>query len=237
MTDLNDFRAVLRKADPDQRPLDIEQIMIKGARVRRRHRLAVGTTSGLAVVALLIGGSQVARLTSPTSTPTAPSVQFGAPGLPEGPDDGRLGEVVPTGLTLPSGGEWVLSMKRIDSPALPDTSFGITLGVRQADGTIVYGTTANENVGSDRSAGFHAITGAMNVDGEDIPPFGYYVGAAAKITAKVKGRTVRAGQAAWSEDPSVVLFWFPPKSQLSSLAAFDREDGLLPAGKAKVTVG
>jgi hypothetical protein len=237
MTDINDFRTVLQQLDPDQCPLDIAQIMIKGARVRRRHRLAVGATSGLAVVALLIGGSQVVRLTSPTPTATAPSVQFGAQGLPEVPDDGRLGEVVPTGLTLPSGGEWVLSMKRIDSPDLPDTSFGITIGIRQADGTIVDGTTANETEGSDRSAGFHAVIGAMNVDGQDIPPFGYYVGAAAKITATVKGKTVRAGQAAWSEDPSVVLFWFPPKSHLSNLAAFDRENRLLPPGKTKIGVG
>ena len=92
--------------------------------------------------------------------------------------------------------------------------------------------------GSDRAPGFHAVSGAMNVEGDDIPAFGYYAGPATKITAG----GVRARQAVWSEDPGVVVFWFHPADvpenfTASNPAAFDRAGRKLPTGHSEVGVG
>jgi hypothetical protein len=78
----------------------------------------------------------------------------------------------------------------------------------------------------------------MDVDGVDFPFFGYYVGPARKI---VSGK-VTAQQQAWSEDPSVIVFWFDPADApqgftAKALTAYDKGGDKLPVGNRKPGVG
>jgi len=64
------------------------------------------------------------------------------------------------------------------------------------------------------------------VGDQHIPVFGYFSGPAAKITTSVHGQTVAANLATWTEDPSVVFFWFDPdlvadSASLTPLIAYD----------------
>jgi hypothetical protein len=259
MSDLNEFRAALRATDPGLRPLDIPTIMQAGARVRRRRRLAVGTSSGFAVLALLIGGAQVtgavgraappvpdaapgaaAAPSSPAATVMASRLQSSAP-EPAPTDAGALGRVVATDLPA-GGGTWVIHMKRIDNEQLPDITVGIMASRLLPSGELEPLYTANETEGSDRSPGFHAVSASQVIDDATMPAFGYYVGSAAKITGRAGGRTVTAQQARWSEDRNVVLFFFdprsvPPGSDLTRLTAFDANGDRLPTGDATPAVG
>lgn len=237
MTDLNEFRAALRAPDPDQRSLDIAQIMTKGARVRRRRRLAVGATSGLAVVALLVGGSQIAELGVPRSD--GPGISIGAPGPVRPEIDGQLGEVIDTGIPAVKG-TWVLYGNKVEG--MSDTSFGVTLGRRLTTGALTAEVMSNEAEGSDRAPGFHAVSGPMGLDAGTTPMFGYYVGAPALITGTVGRRRITATLAVWSEDQSVVVFWFDPKDvpsngKIKNLAAYDGTGNELPVGNASIGVG
>jgi hypothetical protein len=90
----------------------------------------------------------------------------------------------------------------------------------------------NEVDRSDRSAGFHGLTAAMDVEDVDVPAFGYFVGPAARVVGVLDGRRVAAHQAAWSENPRVVVFWFdladvPLGSSPSRLDAYDRDGNRL----------
>ena len=160
-----------------------------------------------------------------------PPASLSAAAAPTQPD--VLGDVIDTG----SGG-WVLYAKAVDIAALPDTHFGIMAGHKNADGTLTDSVMANEAEGSDRAPGFHAVQGSMNVDGKQTPTFGYYAGSAAKITGTAKGKTVTAGQATWSEDPSVKVFWFDPAvSGVGHLAAYGADGKKLTTGNSGIGVG
>jgi hypothetical protein len=70
-----------------------------------------------------------------------------------------------------------------------------------------------------------------------VPEFGYYAGAAVKITGTVAGRLVRAHTARWSADPGIVIFWFTPAGDpatatVTGLAAYAAAGRRLPAGHA-----
>jgi len=228
MTNLDDLVDAMA-APPDfaPRPIDLASVMAAGGRVRRRRRLVAGAASGLAVAALLVGGAQFA------ASQAAPDRSGPAPAAEQRADNGVLGEAIATGR-----GEWLLFATPIDRADLPDTHFGLNLGLPGPNGRPVSVVTTNENKGSDRTPGFHAIEGAMEVNGSKTPTFGYYVGPATKITATAKDTTVTARQAAWSEDPSVVVFWFDPDARsLDHLRAYDSDGRALPAGDNKVTVG
>lgn len=142
-----------------------------------------------------------------------------------------LGDVIDTG-------DWLLYAKSVDIAALPDTHFGIMAGHKKADGTLDDSVMTNETEGSDRAPGFHAVQGSMNVGGKQAPTFGYYVGSATKITGTAHGKTVTAGQATWSEDPSVKVFWFDPAvSGVGQLAAYGADGKKLPTGHSGITFG
>jgi hypothetical protein len=97
---------------------------------------------------------------------------------------------------------------------------------------------ANEVKGSDRSPGFHAVQGSMQIDAGKSPTFGYFVGPVARITAKAGGKTVAAKHAVWSEDPSVTVFWFDPAAGTpKDIRAYDKDGNRLPGGAAQVGVG
>jgi hypothetical protein len=134
--------------------------------------------------------------------------------------------VIRTGLRARHG-EWVFYAVEVSEPALPGTRFGIMAGRRLPGGSLAGDVVTNETSGPDRSAGFHALSGPMTVHGEDVPAFGYVVGTVARITVVAAGKPVTARHAVWSEDPSVVVFWFdpaavPPGTRLTDLTAYDR---------------
>jgi hypothetical protein len=62
--------------------------------------------------------------------------------------------------------------------------------------------------------------------------------AAAKITARIGGRTVTARQAPWSADAAVKFFWFDPQEgMVSDLKAYDSKGRALPVGNNGVGSG
>jgi hypothetical protein len=100
----------------------------------------------------------------------------------------------------------------------------------------------NETKGPDRAPGFHSGEGPMTVEGEQAPAFGYYVGPARRITVKANGKTVTAKQATWSDDPSVVVFWFDTArvkhgAALTGATAYDKAGKKLARGSAGFGVG
>ena len=255
MTDLNDFRAALRAPDPQLRPLDVEAIMVAGTRVRRRRRLTVGAGSALAVMALLLGGSQVVRITQQpaVTTPGAAAETSQKPTATAPPRNPAVspparnavgewwGNVVRTGIRG-SDGEWVMFARQVEGKGAGQVTLGVTMGQRLESGEVVDVSGSNETEGSDRAPGFHAVSGPTNLDGEDVPAFGYYVGSPARITARVSGRSVTARSAVWSEDPSVVFFWFDmktvgPRSDPDRLRAYDDTGKELPAGNNRIVYG
>ena len=166
------------------------------------------------------------------STPASAEPSEPGPAASE-PAPKILGDVIRTG-----SGDWVLYAQEIKEKAIPKTHFGIMLGRQKAGGEPTADVMANEAEGSDRSPGFHAVEGSMEVNGHQTLTFGYYVGAAKKITGKAHGKTVTAGLATWSEDSSVHVFWFAPSIQgIGSLAAFDKDGHKLPSGHSSVGVG
>ena len=144
-----------------------------------------------------------------------------------------VGDVVPAGF-----GGWSFWAQKVDSAELPKVRFGVMAGKRTGDG-LTGVVMSNETEGSDRAPGFHAVQTGMNVGGSDTPTFGYYAGPAAKITAK---GGVTAKQAVWSEDSTVVFFWFDPAQvgagfSPEDLAAFDAAGRKLPTGNNGPAVG
>jgi hypothetical protein len=239
MNDLDDLRHAL-ESPPGYAPrsLDLGPIMEAGGRLRRRRRLAAGAAGALAVLVLLVGGSQLAGFRNhPVSrTPPVP-----AAAAPQG--DGTLGDVIRTGMAVPGGhGEWVFYAVPVDERVLPDTKFGIMLGVRDTAGELHPVIVANEVKGSDRAPGFHANTATQNLDGRDTPAFGYYAGGAKSIIGTARGHKVTAHVAPWSEDPSVTVFWFPlaevpAGTPVTGIAAYDRTGKKLPSGSSGFGVG
>ena len=107
-------------------------------------------------------------------------------------------------------------------------------GARDAAGGLTDLVITNETTGSDKAPGFHGVSGGLNVNGHDVPAFGYYAGPAAKISAT----TGVAHQARWSADPNVVVFWFDPgTADPENLKAFDAAGNELPAGHTGVGHG
>jgi hypothetical protein len=256
MNNLDELRDAMHST-PDFEPksLDLAAVMSAGGRLRRRRRATVGAASGAAVLVLLVGGFQlvrpetsqpgVAAAGQPSSAVPARTAEPSATAVEENPDEpitgDAFGDVVETGIKV-DGLDRLLWMQRLDDPALPDTSIGIATGWRTTAGQLVVDVVNNEVEGSDRAPGFHALEMAMVVNDKPSPAFGYYVGDAAKITVTADGRTVRAEQATWSEDRSIVLFWFPlnkvkPTSKVGKATAYDDTGRKLPAGHATFGVG
>jgi hypothetical protein len=248
MNDLDDLKDALHSPPGFvARSLDLDAIMTTGGRRRRARRLAVSATSGLAVVAVLIGGGWLAArndraapgLLPPAAASASPSPSPSVPPT-DGPATAPLGAVVSTGLKAKQG-TWVIYAVPVREPSLPDTHFGIMVGRRMPDGTFTSDVISNETNGSDTAKGFHALQGGMNVNGEDIPSFGYFVGPATRFTAKVGGKTIEAGHARWSKDASVVMFWFDPAkvgaASLTKLTAYGASGTKLPGGKTEFGVG
>jgi hypothetical protein len=229
MTDIDTFRAALKAPPPTELgTLDIGGIMAAGGKLRRRRRM---TATGLTVAAVLLGAGTVSVLVD--RTPATPPAQTAASSTP-GPDasDRPLGDVIVSTLEA-QGGVWAFWAVPVDLPDLPDTHFGIMAGRKLADGRLASAVVANEVEGSDRAPGFRTTQSQTKLDIGTVPSFGYYVGPATRITAGFGKQEVVADQAVWSEDPSVVVFWFDPddvpgNGSPTALNAYDRNGGKLP---------
>jgi hypothetical protein len=214
---------------------------------RNRWILAAGVTG--TALAVVVTGAVAANAAQEDparrSAPKAAAAQQPAAGkaakaasTPEAPPaPAALGTVIDTGFAAKDG-SWVMYAVAVDEKSLPGTHFGVMAGRRLPSGSLTAGVMANEFQGSDRAPGFHAVQAGMNVEGEQTPSFGYYVGDATKITARAGGRAVTAKQAAWSEDAAVKIFWFDPAAgAVSDLKAYDSAGRALTAGNDQVGVG
>jgi hypothetical protein len=232
MNDLDDLKAALNEPPGfAPRPLDLAAVMTTGGRIRRRRRLAIGATAGLAVVALLVGGNVLVQRTAPDGRGSLPVAAQPAPSTPT--STGAAPSVIRTGL-ITGGGEWVLYVKPIQDEAIPDATFGLMLGRSINGGEPVDAVMTNETTGSDKAPGFHAVQGGMEIDQGRSLTFGYYVGPAAKITAKAGKKKLTAGQAPLNG--SIQAFWFDA-GDLEDLTAYDAGGRKLPAGNPEPGVG
>jgi hypothetical protein len=230
MNDLDDFRAALRRSpsEPFAEP-DLARIMADGTRIRRRRRVLT-TTAGIAAAATVVlvvvfAGQLRQPPPAPVAQPPAPPTSSAPASTSAPPERPPLGDVVGTGIQTQAG-EIVFFARAVDEPQiLPDIHFGLVAGFRS--GTSLQAALAtNEVRGSDRSFGFHATDGGELISDQLIPVFGYFAGPATRITTTVHGKTVDASLTKWTEDPSVVFFWFDPvevpdSGSLSPLVAYD----------------
>lgn len=230
-------------------PIDLDQIMAAGGRLRRRRRLlACGAAAAtVAVIVLAVALPWRLRAAPPPSlagapaSSASPSVARSGPASSEDPSSPQpWGEVVATG-TDAACGEQVVWMQRVSLRQLPGVRFGLMAGCRSAAGGLRSLVATNETDGRDDAPGFHAVQAQTEI-GDDrvvVAQFGYYAGAAAKITAVQAGRPIVAHQAAWSVDPNIVIFWFDrfTGEEPTGLAAFDAAGAALPAGNATVGHG
>ena len=243
--------------------LDIGMIMAKGRRLRRRRRLAAaGGSMGLvlACAAALSGMSHVrAVIPGPAAHPAGHPAAAGHPahraGLSPAPavatpsplpsaSASAGASLVPKGRLIRTGirdtaGELLFYVASTRVPQLPGTHFAVVAGYRDGAGNLVPLVTANETAGPDTAAGFHAVEAPLTVGAPTVavPEFGYYAGAAVKITGTVAARQVRAHTARWSADPGIVIFWFAPAGDpaqaaaiVTGLAAYAADGRRLPAG-------
>jgi len=237
MTDLETLRSALREppAEGFAEP-DLGAIMTKGRRIRRRRRLATGAggVAAAAVTVLVIVGAVALRepaqqpLPPAASAPAAPAPipAPASPSVTSAPSDSPLGDVIPLGYQGEGGRELVIYASEIDEPSMPDVRFGLQVAYRNDAGGYEALLAANEFKGSDRSFGFHAVDGGDLIRGTFVPVFGYFSGPAVRVTSTVRGKPVEAKVIPWSEDPSVVIFWFNPGQVespyvLTPLVAYD----------------
>jgi hypothetical protein len=210
----------------------------------KKIRWVYAVGAALACAGVVVGANVAFAQSRPGSAPAslsagaAPVPSTEAPSAPPKADDTpkALGTVVDTGIKAKSG-TWVLYAVPVDVKELKNTHFGLMLGRRLPDGTVTGDVVSNETSGSDKAKGFHAGQGGMNVNGEDTLTFGYYVGAATKITGKSHGKTVTAKEGTWSQDRSVVFYWFAPKTTVSGLKAYGSNGRALTAGNTGIGVG
>ncbi|BCJ55449.1 hypothetical protein Asp14428_69240 [Actinoplanes sp. NBRC 14428] len=243
MNDLDDLKDAMHSPpDFEPRELDLGAVMIQGGRLRRRRRLAVGATSAAAVLVLLVGGGQLVRAGGNRpdgGERAAASATATAPGS-AGPAGGVQGDVISTGLTAPGGEPMVLWFQPLSGTKLP--AIGLVAGRRAAGGALAADVISNDAEGEDRTPGFHAAQAPMMVDDRPTPAFGYFVGDPVKITVEANGRRVTARLARWSDDPSVVAFWFDPAevkpdATLKKLTAYGKNGEPLPGAGVSFAVG
>jgi len=256
MTELEELRDAM-ESPPDFVPigLDLEHVMAAGGRIRRRRRVATVAASGVAVVAVLVAGGQLANVgaapaandaaaypglsgLTPSGMVLPPSglvpsaINSSAPGI--------LGRVVETGRWV-DGRQWIIYVETVDPDKLNGT-MTLVLG-RTKTGYINDFTTdiiAADAGAARMSAGFHAVRDSTVNGGRTTPTFGYYAGDAARISARntATGKTVNAHLTAWSgfgAHEKAQIFWFDfaqgqAPVTLTALTAYDKSGNKLVQG-------
>jgi hypothetical protein len=201
MTDLDTFRAALQGPD-DGLPPAMDGILNAGRKLRFKRRLATATIAAAAVV--VAAGSAVALW--PSQAPPS-GVQAAAWPPVTANANGSWGQEVHTGIRQKKA-EIVVTAFHNVNPAYPKITFGVRACLA-TDVKLAPCTNTFDDVPLDNSPGFHSIELPSNSSGVNFPMYGYYVGPAATITVKSRGKIVTAETATWSEDPDVVFFWFP----------------------------
>jgi hypothetical protein len=209
MTDLDTLRHALRETPAETfGELDLSAMMATGARIRRRRRILVGggvvVTTAVVLFAAATAGQLAHVAPSPARQPT-PTTSTSV----EPPAVSPLGDVISTGIH-DAHGELVFYFVRVTAPELSKVAFGIAFGHRTPSGKLMPGTLNNDTNRPALEPGFHPIMGGNSETGVYVPAYGYFVGDAKRIEALVSGKIVEANCARWSEDPSVMAFWFPP---------------------------
>jgi hypothetical protein len=234
VTELDALKKAMRASDPHMVPnLDLAAIMADGRRLRVRRRLSYGGAGAASVAAAAVA---VLVLVNPAAgPPTRPQqpASSGSATVSATPEPGEttpppLGDLIHTGLR-DSIGERVFFFAAVDIPGQPGVTIGIHAGRLSDTGVLTGDYTTNDVKGSDRSPGFHTIgsdPSGRPPDASSIPTFGYFVGPARRIEGVVKGRTILAAVASWSEDKNVKLFFFdptdlPPGQDLDGIRAYD----------------
>ena len=206
-------------------------------KTRNRWLYTAGAAVACAAVLVTANVALASRNAAPASSfeagAPAPSAAAPEPSAPSATAPAPASDIIATGIKARRG-EWVLYAKPIKEDAIPKTTFGIMLGVSEDGKEPVDAVMANETSGSDKAPGFHAVQGRMEIDQGRSLTFGYYVGPAAKITAKAGKKRLTAGQAALDE--SIQVFWFDA-GDLKGLTAYDAAGKKLPTGNASVGVG
>jgi hypothetical protein len=241
MNDLEEFRAALHgPAEPAGKPAALGDIIQSGRRLRRRRRLVTATVAA-AAVAVVAGGAAVA-LQADRPEVVAPAQGVYRPA-------GAWGAGVETGIQEKGGQVVIMAHRLPDQPG----AFAMQTCFAGADGSLAGCVVTNDS--PDKTPGFHGIEQPMTGDQGSTPLFGYFVGKADKITAKLDGKPITAQTAVWSEDPNVVFFWFPfdqyspdaiksgPDGKFGSAptvsgwAATDRDGQKLPIGNPQPAFG
>lgn len=201
---------------------------------RNRWLYATGAAVACAAVLVTANVALASRNPAPSSFEAAAPATL-APSAPSATT--AAAEIAPSIITTgikAGAGEWVLYTQPINEKAIPKITFGLMLGYSVDGKEPVDAVMANEAEGSDKAPGFHAVQGSMEIDQGVTPTFGYYVGPAAKITAKAGGKTLTAEQSAL--DDSIQVFWFDADG-IKNLTAYDADGEKLPAGNPAPGVG
>jgi hypothetical protein len=249
MTALEELRDAM-ESPPDFEPvvLNLDHVMAAGGRIRRRRTAGAVAASGAAVVALLVAGSQLTSLAATTTSGSAPagSAPWGlapsaglVPSVINSSAPGILGTVVETGRWV-DGRQWIIYAETVDPDDLNGT-LTLVLG-RTKTGYIndfTRDVIAGDSGTARMSPGLHAVRAGTVIGGRTTPTFGYYTGAAARITARdATGKTVQAHLTAWSgfgATEKAQIFWFDfvqgnAPASLTALTAYDKSGKELPAG-------
>jgi hypothetical protein len=201
--------------------LDLEHIMRAGTRRRRRIAVARGATV-VAALAVFVGGMQTTGALDRFDRGAPPAVSVTAPPTPP--------TIVETGLKAGANGDWVIKSVEADIFGSTKKTFAFSMNERDKNGELTEDMRIQEvEAGHERKPGFHAVEHSYGYDeGVVQPAYGYFVGAPAKITGTLDGRSVSAKLTpmATTDGAPVIVFWFDNTtvdgdSKLTSVTAFD----------------
>jgi hypothetical protein len=183
---------------------------------------AVATAAVVAGASVALTGRSEVRGQAPLEFAAAPPATSSTPAAPD----------IPTGI-MAGDAELVFSFRDLSDPDLPQTTFGLQAGWRDAAGVVTPSVLTNEFDGPDDGPGFHGRQAATEVNDRVVPEFGYYVGPATRIVRAVGGSTQVGRQAVWDRRPGIVVFWFPdttPDGPDGTVTAYDAAGAELPGG-------
>ena len=201
MTDLDAELRDTFESPPDfvVRSLDFDHIMKAGTR-RRRLRTAARGAAAVAVLAVFVGGLQTTGVLHRSDRDNVPAVTVTSPPSP----------IITTGLKASKGREWVIKTESVPVADSTKTTFGFSINEQDQAGKLTEDVVISEaDAGSELKPGFHAPEHAYTYGpGVVKPAFGYFVGAPARITGTVDGKSVIANTSPSSANSSVIVFWF-----------------------------
>lgn len=249
MNDISALRAAVREAPVEDLSVpDIDAVMRGGRRLRCRRRLygatALGVVAGVATVLTTVA------VPAMPNTPPQPATSAHQPTpshrpdraipatcvVPSSSDDAMprpVGDIIRTGIRDSQNVKhervfYVACRARDDKKG---GELVVITALRHPDGTL-RGSERTHGIGADGEK-LAKYQGTHYPDGYRSLPCGYYIGPATRIVGvPARGPSVTAGQATWSEDPDLVVFWFDARYAalpFEEIRAYDAEGKLLSA--------